>query len=141
MFYKINSKITGGLLEKQKDNDRIIIVYHWNSCGHCQTFMPILYNLLREQQELAKIANIFEVEYDDFKFLPEELTNVQAFPSVVSIQNGKKVGEFSDQRTPENLEEFIKENRSIHSSSYESSPTVTRNRRRLKTYSSERKSK
>ena len=103
--------------------------------------MPILYNLLREQQELAKIANIFEVEYDDFKFLPEELTNVQAFPSVVSIQNGKKVGEFSDQRTPENLEEFIKENRSIHSSSYESSPTVTRNRRRLKTYNSERKSK
>lgn len=134
MFYKIESKITGGLLEKKKDDDRVIIVYHWNSCGHCRTFMPILYNLLREQQDLMRIANIFEVEYDNFKFLPEDLTNVSAFPSVVAIENGKKVGEFSEQRTPENLQDFITKNSSIRSS-YNTTPLSTRRKRTLNRYS------
>ena len=142
MFYKIDSKITGGLLEKKKDDDRVIIVYHWNSCGHCRTFMPILYNLLREQQDLMRIANIFEVEYDNFKFLPEDLTNVSAFPSVVAIENGKKVGEFSEQRTPENLQDFITKNSSIRSS-YNTTPlsqsslrtSSTRRKRTLNRYS------
>ena len=122
MFYKIDSEQKGGLLEQKKDDDRIILVYHWNSCGHCRTFMPILYNLLREQHDLMRMANIFEVEYDNFKYLPEDLTNVSAFPSVVAIENGKKVDEFSEQRTPENLEQFITKNSSIKSS-YTTSPS------------------
>jgi len=77
--------------------------------------MPILYNLLNKEEELAKIANIFEVEYNDFKFLPKELTNVSAFPSVVAIEKGKKKDEFKEQRTPENLKEFIKSNLSLSS--------------------------
>ncbi len=122
MFYKIDSEQKGGLLEQKKDDDRIILVYHWNSCGHCRTFMPILYNLLREQHDLMRMANIFEVEYDNFKYLPEDLTNISAFPSVVAIENGKKIDEFSEQRTPENLEQFITKNSSIKSS-YTTSPS------------------
>ena len=112
MFYKINSNQTGKILDKTKDTCRIIIVYHWNNCSHCRTFIPILYDLLQKKPELLKTAKIFEVEYNDFKYLPEELTNISAFPSVVAIENGKKVGEFSEQRTPENLTEFIKSNSS-----------------------------
>lgn len=110
MFYKINSNQTGKILDKTKDTCRIIIVYHWNNCSHCRTFMPILYDLLQKKPELLKTAKIFEVEYDDFKYLPEELTNISAFPSVVAIENGKKVDEFSDQRTPDKLTGFIKSN-------------------------------
>lgn len=117
MYYKINSKVKGGFLKEKKDDDRVIIVYHWNSCGHCRNFMPILYNLLQHERELLNMANIFEVEYSDFNFLPPELTNVSAFPSVVAIQNGEKVDEFSEQRTPENLSEFIKKNSSLQSNS------------------------
>jgi len=136
MFYKINSKISGGFLEKKKNNDKIIIVYHWNNCGHCRTFMPILYNLLHENQDLMKMANIFEVEYDNFKFLPDDLTNVSAFPSVVAIDKGNKIGEFSEQRTPENLKDFITKNSSIKSS-YQSSPSSSsRSTRKLKKYKS-----
>ena len=65
-----------------------------------------------KEKDLLYMAKIFEVEYDNFKFLPPELTNISAFPSVVSIQNGVKVDEFSDQRTPEKLKEFIKSNAS-----------------------------
>ena len=52
MFQKITSKVSGGLLSKKKDNDRVIIVYHWNSCGHCRSFMPMLYNLLNQDKDL-----------------------------------------------------------------------------------------
>ena len=133
MFQKVTSKITGGLLSKQKDNDRVIIVYHWNSCGHCRAFMPILHNLLNEERELVDMAKIFEVEYDDFKYLPTELTNVSAFPSVVSIEKGVKKDEFSDQRTPEKLRYFITANKSLSSSSSQKS-----SRRQLKNYSSKK---
>lgn len=115
MFKKVNSTITGGLLRRKKDNDRVIIVYHWNNCGHCKSFMPILYDLLKKESELLNSANIFEVEYNDFKFLPKELTNISAFPSVISIEKGEKKDEFSDQRTPENLSKFIKSNSSVSS--------------------------
>ena len=91
MFKKVNCKLGGSLLQKKKNNDRVIIVYHWNNCGHCRSFMPILYDLLNTEQELANKANIFEVEYSDFKFLPNELTNVSAFPSIISIEKGKKI--------------------------------------------------
>lgn len=131
MFQKVTSKITGGLLSKQKDNDRVIIVYHWNSCGHCRAFMPILHNLLNEEKDLLNMANIFEVEYDNFKFLPPELTNVSAFPSVISIEKGKKKDEFSDQRTPENLKEFITTNKSL---SFPSTSTSKSSKRQLRVY-------
>jgi len=137
MYMKINSKIAGGFLEKKKDDDRVIIVYHWNNCGHCRSFMPILHNLLHEQRELARMANIFEVEYDDFDYLPKDLTNVSAFPLVVSIEKGQKVDEFNEQRTPENLEEFIKKNKSSSyksSSSSSSSSSQSPKKRSLKSY-------
>lgn len=133
MFQKVTSKITGGLLSKQKDNDRVIIVYHWNSCGHCRSFMPILYKLLNEQRDLLNMANIFEVEYDNFKYLPSDLTNVSAFPSVISIEKGIKKDEFSDQRTPEKLKDFITSNTAL-------STTVPRSsKRQLRVYSANKK--
>ena len=116
MFKKVNCKLGGSLLQKKKNNDRVIIVYHWNNCGHCRSFMPILYDLLNTEQELANKANIFEVEYSDFKFLPNELTNVSAFPSIISIEKGKKKDEFNEQRTSEKLKEFIKSNSALSSS-------------------------
>lgn len=131
MFQTVNSKITGGILTEQKDKDRVIVVYHWNSCGHCRSFMPMLYNLLNKEKDLLNMAKIFEVEYDNFKFLPPELTNISAFPSVVSIQNGVKVDEFSEQRTPDKLREFIKSNASSASSASVSTP---RKKKPLKKY-------
>jgi thioredoxin-like negative regulator of GroEL len=134
MFKKVNCKLGGSLLEKAKNNDRVIIVYHWNSCGHCRSFMPILYNLLNEERDLTNMANIFEVEYDDFKYLPKELTNVSAFPSVVSIEKGKKKDEFKEQRTPENLREFIKSNSSLSNQSSSNQSSLRRIKKKLREY-------
>jgi len=112
MYKKVNSKIIGGLLEDTKNKDTVIIVYHWNSCGHCRSFMPMFHDLLNKERNLINFSNIFEVEYDNFKYLPNDLTDVNAFPMIIAYENGKKKEEFKEQRTKENLKKFIKDNSS-----------------------------
>lgn len=111
---KINSRLNGGYLEDKVNTDNVIIIYHWNSCGHCRELMPILYNLLSVERELRERSNIFEVEYSNFNFLPPSLTNVSAFPYIVAYKQGDKVEEFNDQRTPEKLKLFISRNSPDH---------------------------
>jgi thioredoxin-like negative regulator of GroEL len=121
MYKQVNSKIVGGLLENKKKNDVIIIVYHWNSCGHCRSFMPMFHDLLNRERNLMDMSNIFSVEYDDFDYLPNDLRNVNAFPMIIAYENGKKKEEFKEQRTEDNLRKFIKNNSSKSSSSSSSS--------------------
>ena len=111
-FTNINSRNRGGYLEDKIKHDNAIIIYHWNSCGHCRELMPILYSLLRQEEELRNRSNIFEVEYSNFQYLPSFLTNVSAFPYIVAYSNGNKVEEFNEQRTPERLKLFISRNSS-----------------------------
>jgi len=112
MYEEVNSIQTGGLLEKKTNNDRVIIVYHWNSCGHCRSFMPLLDNLMNDDIGLRDISNVFKVEYDNIGFLPERLRNVSAFPMIISYENGKKKEEFKEQRTIDNVKKFIQSNSS-----------------------------
>ena len=115
---------TKKIINTLKENDKIIIVYHMNNCRYCVEFMPILEQLLRQKQELVNMANIFTVEIQDFNFLPKELTDVNGFPHIASYNfEGSKLKkkEFNSQRTPENVEKFIKENRSFTSSPPQSS--------------------
>ena len=117
MYKEVKSKIDGGYLEEKKNNDTIIIIYHWNSCGHCKILMDMINDLLMYQSNIFNRSNVFGVEYDNFKYLPNELTDVNAFPMIIAYENGKKKEEFKEQRTKENLEKFIKDNTSKSSSS------------------------
>lgn len=141
MYREVNSKIVGGLLENKKKNDVIIIVYHWNSCGHCRSFMPMFHDLLNRERNLMDMSNIFSVEYDNFDFLPNDLRNVNAFPMIISYENGKKKEEFKEQRTEDNLKKFIKENssKSSSTSSKSSSSSSSKTKKQLKKYSSSKK--
>jgi|OM-RGC.v1.025553626 thiol-disulfide isomerase/thioredoxin len=141
MYREVNSKIVGGLLENKKKNDVIIIVYHWNSCGHCRSFMPMFHDLLNRERNLMDMSNIFSVEYDNFDFLPNDLRNVNAFPMIISYENGKKKEEFKEQRTEDNLKKFIKENssKSSSTSSLSSSSSSSKTKKQLKKYSSSKK--
>lgn len=145
MYKEVNSKLIGGLLEKKKNNDIVIIVYHWNSCGHCRSFMPVFHDLLNRERDLMDMSNIFEVEYDNFKYLPNDLTDVNAFPMIIAYENGKKKEEFKEQRTPENLKKFIKSNASskssTKSSTKSSSKSLTKPKKQLKKYPSIKSSK
>jgi thiol-disulfide isomerase/thioredoxin len=110
---KVNSVIKGGALEEQINKDRAVVVYHWNSCGHCRVLMPILYRLMELNRALNEKANVFEVEYSNFNYIPNFLRNVNAFPYIVAYRKGSIVEEFNDQRTIPKLEAFISRNSSL----------------------------
>ena len=142
MYIEVKSKIDGGFLEEKKNNDTIVIVYHWNSCGHCKILMDMFEDLLMYQSNIFNKSNVFGVEYDNFKYLPDELTDVNAFPMIIAYENGKKKEEFKEQRTKENLEKFIKDNSSktlskstIQNKSFKSSSSSTKTpKKQLKQY-------
>lgn len=142
---KVNSTIKGGSLEEKVNNNRAILVYHWNSCGHCRQFMPLLYKVMQMNRELNNNSNVFEIEYSNFNFIPNSLRNVNAFPYVVAYRNGSIVEEFNDQRTIPKIAAFISRNTSIPSSSQSSSQSLSQSsslkktvkkRRLLKSYKS-----
>ncbi len=139
--HTVNSMEKGELLNKTYKNGNCVVVYYWNSCGHCKTLMPVLNQLLQKEKQLLKEANVFKVEYDDFNYLPNYLTNVSAFPYVVSYQNGEKIKEFDEQRTPENLKRFIEEATSIINDNGSAKSSTSVSKRVLKSYSSKKKDK
>lgn len=141
---KVNSAVKGGALEQQINNDRAVVVYHWNSCGHCRVLMPLLYKLMELNRALNQKANVFEVEYSNFNYIPNSLRNVNAFPYIVAYRKGSVVEEFNDQRTIPKLEAFISRNSNLIQSqpsllklpSKSKSTQQIRKRRVLKSYKS-----
>ena len=136
---KVNSFVKGGHLEEKVNNGKAIIVYHWNNCGHCRAFMPILHQLLEDDRNLRDRSNLFEIEYSNFGFVPKAFTNVSAFPYIVAYENGRKIEEFEEQRTPEKIRSFITRNSSHLTSKNSSSSSkgqkkTTPKKRLLKDY-------
>jgi thiol-disulfide isomerase/thioredoxin len=110
-FITINDKPSSDFLNQNYKHNNCIFFYYWNSCGHCHQFKPIFYDVIqdlkRSRQEFMKQSYIFEIELDNFKYLPEEFKDIQAFPSVITYSNGNKINEFKDQRTISNLNKYI----------------------------------
>ena len=110
-FITINDKPSSDFLNQNYKHNNCIFFYYWNSCGHCHQFKPIFYDVIqdlkRSRQEFMKQSYIFEIELDNFKYLPEEFKDIQAFPSVITYSKGNKINEFKDQRTISNLNKYI----------------------------------
>jgi len=137
-FININDKQSSDFLNENYRNKDCIFFYYWNSCGHCHQFKPIFYDVIqdlkRTRQEFMKKAFIFEIELDNFKYLPEGFKEVQAFPSVITYSNGNKIDEFKDQRTITNLNKYILSSLGEPSKTYNPSSS-SKKRRVVKKYS------
>lgn len=108
---KILNENSGNKMTKDCNKSRVILFYRLNGCGHCEDFKDLLDNVLKQNDELKKKANIYEIEFNCFSYIPNNFTrNVYAFPYVASFENGIKKDEFNSQRTIPNLINFIKKN-------------------------------
>jgi hypothetical protein len=132
-FITINDKPSSDFLNQNYKHNDCIFFYYWNSCGHCHQFKPIFYDVIqdlkRSRQEFMKQSYIFEIELDNFKYLPEEFKDIQAFPSVITYSNGNKINEFKDQRTTSNLNKYILSSLGEPSRTY--NPSVSSKKRRV----------
>jgi thioredoxin-like negative regulator of GroEL len=100
----IKNKATAKQFIEDCKNKSCIILYYWNSCGHCHQFMPI-WNELKRYYDNDKI--IYEVEYDDMKTLLPDNLQMFSYPSIVSYNNAKPINFNGASRTFENVREFI----------------------------------
>lgn len=106
----ITNKTTSKQFEDKYKNGKVILIYHWNSCGHCLELMPRLKNILDNNSDLRNNSDIFTIELSYLQLLPNELTNISFFPCIICYNNEKIEEEFKGLRTDENLISFIKKN-------------------------------
>jgi len=132
----ITNQSSGNSMVKKCDKSRVILFYKLRGCGHCEEFKELLDNVLKQNEELKKMANIYEIEFNCFGYVPQNYTrNVYAFPYVASFENGIKKDEFNSQRTFSNLINFIKLNSGL-SRTIKTTKTKTQHKKKpLKRYS------
>lgn len=136
----IIDKRSSDILNENYRNKDCIFFYYWNSCGHCHQFKPIFYDVIQNlkinRQDFMRRTYIFEIELDNFNLLPDEFKEVQAFPSVITYSNGRKVDEFKEQRTTANLSKYLLSSLGEPSKTYNPSSSSIRKRRVVKKYKS-----
>ena len=81
-----------------------VILFHWKDCGHCKKMMPE-WQRFQKLNANKKNISIETIEKDDAPELIQKY-NVQGFPTIIAINNGKKVKEFEGERTVDDLQRF-----------------------------------
>jgi thiol-disulfide isomerase/thioredoxin len=89
---------------KDVNTDSCIILYYWNSCGHCHSFMPI-WDQIKERFNTQK--KIYEVEYNDMNTLFPQNLKMFSYPSIVSYNQSKPINFVGHSRTFDNVSDFI----------------------------------
>ena len=81
-----------------------VILFHWKDCGHCKQMMPEWQRFVKLNANNKKVK-IETVEKDDAPELIQKY-NVQGFPTIIAINDGKKIKEFEGERTVDDLQRF-----------------------------------
>ena len=100
---KITKDNSKKLLEFMNKNT-VIILYHWNNCGHCRELEPIWQSCV---YNIPLSYSICDIEYDNMKHLDKDITTTNLFPAIIAYKNKKICDTFQKSRTPENISEFI----------------------------------
>jgi len=98
-------EITKSNIDKSKEllnSDKFVIVlYHWNECGHCIAFRPVWKSFTTGLNMPSA-----SVEYSNLPLLPEKLRDIQAFPVIQVIKKGKIIDNYMGDRSEESLKDY-----------------------------------
>jgi thiol-disulfide isomerase/thioredoxin len=72
------------------------VLFHWKDCGHCKNMMPE-WNKFQSSFK-GKAIKVSKVEKDENPKAMEKL-GIQGFPTIMLLNNGKKVKDYSGERT------------------------------------------
>ena len=89
-----------------KSNGGTIILYHWNRCGHCLSFMPVwqqLRNMLNDRYRF------YDIELETLQKAPAEFGNINSFPTIRMYSTNGKIN-YDGNRDISSISSFIKEN-------------------------------
>jgi hypothetical protein len=89
-------------LKKDLTKNGGIILYHWNSCGHCRNFMPVWDRVT----SLLENYPSYKIEYDYMSQAPQYFGHINSFPRIIAYFNGHKY-EYQGSRDHDSLSNFI----------------------------------
>lgn len=113
-----------------KEQHPVLILFHWSMCGHCVEFMPA-WEKVKTTLTRRKNIHVVDVERSHMSLLPENLRNIAGFPTIQVVKNGYIVGEYSGNRTHQNVVDF--------GMKYVSSASKTKSHAKTATSSTKRK--
>jgi thioredoxin-like negative regulator of GroEL len=92
-------------------NQPVFILFHMNTCPACQTIYPIWSGFetndnlqTQDYKNINAIIADVESEYAD-DILPKQ--DIQGFPTMIMMKNGKRIGEYNDSRELPAVYEWI----------------------------------
>ena len=100
-----NKKQVGDVL---KTSPNITILYYWDMCGHCAALKPTWDKVCKKYKN-TRGCDILNVEATHLKHLPMKYKRgVKGYPTIIKYNEGKKEGEYEDERVFKKLEMFVK---------------------------------
>ena len=86
-------------------NNTKLTLFHWNQCGHCKNMMPD-WNKLAQ----AYPNNTAKYEKDEISETQISEFNINGYPTICLVKDGKKSKDYEGGRSYEEMEVFLNEN-------------------------------
>jgi thiol-disulfide isomerase/thioredoxin len=100
-----NKKTISDIIKKSKN---ITILFHWDMCGHCAALKPT-WNKVCKKYNNDAICDILNVELSQINNLCSKYRKgINGFPTIIKYKNGKKIAEYNDDRSFNNIIKFVK---------------------------------
>ncbi len=86
-------------------NQKEFVLVHMNGCGHCKTLMPEWKSASKENNTQINMRAV-EMNEDDGPELCKK-HNITGFPTMILLENGKKVADYNGERNKDGLLKFL----------------------------------
>jgi len=86
-------------------NQKEFVLVHMTGCGHCKTLMPEWRSAEKENNTGISMRAV-EMNRDDGPELCEK-HNITGFPTMILLENGKKVADYNGERNKDGLLKFL----------------------------------
>jgi thiol-disulfide isomerase/thioredoxin len=86
-------------------NSKEFVLIHMNGCGHCERLMPEWDAASKENNTGINMRSV-EMNEDDGPELCKK-HNITGFPTMLVLENGKKVNDYNGERNKNGILDFI----------------------------------
>jgi thiol-disulfide isomerase/thioredoxin len=106
MFIKVSDLKSAEEFKNQTNNGYWVILYYADWCPHCVSMKPE-WKMFADKYSSDNKINVAELESQFLDMVgPEHKSNVEGFPTIISLNKGSKVANFMGPRTNKDIDMF-----------------------------------
>ena len=106
MFIKVSDPKSAEEFKTQTNNGYWVILYYADWCPHCTSMKPE-WKMFADKYSSDNKINVAELESQFLDMVgPQHKSNVEGFPTIISLNKGSKVANFMGPRTSKDIDMF-----------------------------------